>query len=177
MLGASAPGRVQDRADRGQPRRAHHAGQRAQRVVGDLRLRRRSAAPIGINPALTVMIASTCAAFSSTRSARDGAWSGARCCPADSSTCSTSLRGSATSTPPAPARMAPSASAADRTAERSANSASPRSRCSATGAPGSEYTVQASAASSASDRTRRSRRSRRTRSRAPGRPAADADRR
>ena len=62
--------------------------------------------------------------------------------PGDSSTCSTSLRGSATSTPPASARMVPSASAADRTADRSAYSASPRSRCSAIGAPGSEYTVQ-----------------------------------
>ena len=98
--------------------------------------------PIGINPELTVTIASMCAAFSSTRSARDGAWSGARCWPEDSITCSTSLRGSATSTPPASARMAPSASAADRTADRSANSASPRSTCSAIGAAGSEYTVQ-----------------------------------
>ncbi len=34
--------------------------------------------PIGMRPELTVMIASTCAAFSRTRSARGGAWSGAR---------------------------------------------------------------------------------------------------
>ena len=175
--GLAPPGRVQDRADRGQPGRAHHRGQRTQRLVGDLRLRRDSAAPIGIKPELTVTIASMCAAFSSTRSARDGAWSGARCLPDDSITCSTSLRGSATSTPPASARMAPSASAADRTAERSANSASPRSRCSAIGAAGSEYTVQLRPDSSASSDVVVGRRSRRTRSRAPGRSAVPTVRR
>ncbi len=53
--------------------------------------------PIGISPELTVMIASTWAAFSSTRTARVGAWSGMRCSRVESSTCSTSRRGSATS--------------------------------------------------------------------------------
>ena len=38
--------------------------------------------PIGISPELTVMIASTWAAFSSTRTARDGAWSGSLVPPA-----------------------------------------------------------------------------------------------
>ncbi len=45
------------------------------------------------------MIASMWAAFSSTRTARDGAWSGTLCRRALSSTCSTSPRGSATSAP------------------------------------------------------------------------------
>ena len=50
------------------------------------------------------MIASTCAAFSSTRSARVGAWSGTRCCREDSSNCSTSPRGSSMSMPRIPDR-------------------------------------------------------------------------
>ena len=40
-VASALPGRLQDRADGGQPRRAHHAGQRPQRVVGDLHLRGR----------------------------------------------------------------------------------------------------------------------------------------
>ncbi|COW60319.1 Uncharacterised protein [Mycobacterium tuberculosis] len=71
------------------------------------------------------MIASTCAAFSSTRNARDGAWSGTRCCRDDSSNCSTRPRGLATSLDPSP--MVLKASAAERTADRNAYSASPSS--------------------------------------------------
>ena len=95
------------------------------------------------------MMASMCAAFSSTRTARDGAWSGTRCPRALSSTCSTSPRGSATSAPAA--RMAPSASAAERTAARNAYSASPRSRYSAGAPADTEYTVHDSAVGSGSN--------------------------
>ena len=87
------------------------------------------------------MIASTCAAFSNTRTARAGAWSGTRWARVESRTCSTSRRGSPMSPPDAPARNAPSASAAERTASRRAYSASPRSKYSTMTGPGSEYTV------------------------------------
>ena len=121
---------MQDRADRGQPRRAHHAGQWPQRLAGDLHLRgavqpdRHQSRTHGDD---RVDVRGVLQHPQGPRSGRGRAL----CRRSDSTTCSTSLRGSAMSTPPASARRAPSASAAERTAERSAYSASPRSRCSA----------------------------------------------
>jgi len=63
----------------------------------------------------------------------------------DSSNCSTSPRGSSTSTPADPSPMAVRAVAADRTADRNVYSASPKSMWSITGVPRSEYTVHDSA--------------------------------
>ena len=170
-LALAPPGRLQDRADRGQPGRAHHRSERPQRIVGDLRLRRTLQADRHQSRTDGDDCVDVCGVLQHPQRPRRG-MVGRPVLPEDSSTCSTSLRGSATSTPPASARMAPSASAADLTADRSAYSASPRSRCSAIGAPGSEYTVQPVPDSSASSVSSESR-SRRIRSRGPGRPPVD----
>jgi len=62
------PSGVQDRADRGHPRRSHHTGKRARASLA-ICTSDEVCNPIGIRPELTVMIASMWAAFSSTRTA------------------------------------------------------------------------------------------------------------
>ena len=165
------PGRLQDRADRGHPRRAHHRWRAAAAH------RWRSAppttlcSPIGISPALTVMIASTCAAFSSTRKRARRRVVGNPVLPGgfqhllDEPARIVDVRRRAARPAARRARRRPTAppSAARTRPRRGRGVRRPA-------LPGSEYTVHDSAGQLGRPRIRHRRRRRRTRSRGPGRP-------